>query len=119
MPVFPILAWTSWDPWISNVLLGLAFSLVPAVLLAVRHALLVDARRLGTAYGLMTMIQNIGLAGFNFAAGALNATPGSAGAAHPDGYVGMLLLFAALSAFAVLFAAILHRRARFSASPRI
>jgi hypothetical protein len=66
----------------------------------------------------MTMIQNIGLAGFNFAAGALNDA-GSAGGAHPDGYVGMLLLFAALSAFAVLFAAILHRRARFSASPGI
>jgi MFS family permease len=117
LPVFPILAWTSWDPWISNVLLGLAFSLVPAVLWPC-VALLVEGKRLGTAYGLMTMIQNVGLAGFNLAAGALNDA-GSAGSAHPDGYIGMLLLFASSSMVAVLFAAVLHRRARIAATLRI
>jgi len=117
LPVFPILAWTSWNPWISNVLLGLAFSLVPAVLWPC-VALLVESRRLGTAYGLMTMIQNIGLAAFNFAAGALNDA-GAAGGEHPGGYLGMLVLFAALSAVAVFFAAVLHRRARVAALRQI
>ncbi len=117
LPVFPILAWTAWDPWIANVLLGLAFSLVPAVLWPC-VALLIDSGRLGTAYGLMTMIQNIGLAAFNLAAGALNDA-GTAGAEHPSGYRGMLLLFAALSAVAVLFAAALHRRTHGAALRRI
>ena len=49
----------------------LAFSLVPAVLWP-SVPYLVEERRLGTAYGLMTMLQNIGLTVFNLAAGALN-----------------------------------------------
>ena len=59
--VFPILAFTDMNLWVSTALIGVAFSLVPAVLWpAVPY--LVTAERLGTAYGLMTMLQNIGMA---------------------------------------------------------
>jgi len=41
-------------------MMGIAFSLVPAVMWP-SVAIIVDSSKLGTAYGLMTMIQNIGL----------------------------------------------------------
>ena len=69
--VFPILAYTQLNLWVATVIIGIAFSLVPAVIWpAVPY--LVEPHRLGTAYGLMTMVQNIGLMVFNLAAGALN-----------------------------------------------
>jgi Na+/melibiose symporter-like transporter len=110
LPVFPILIWTDWSPWTSNVLLGIAFSLVPAVLWPC-VARMVDARRLGTAYGLMTMVQNVGLAGFNLAAGVLNDANG-AGPDNARGYYPMLGMFALLSLAALAFAALLHRETR-------
>jgi len=52
-------------------MMGIAFSLVPAVMWP-SVALIVDSNKLGTAYGLMTMIQNIGLFGFNLLIGFIN-----------------------------------------------
>jgi MFS family permease len=90
------------------VMIGIAFSLVPAVLWpAVPY--LVEANRLGTAYGLMTMIQNIGLTLINVLAGALNDANG-AGADNPAGYFPMLWLFFGLSFFGFVFAALLRAR---------
>jgi MFS family permease len=106
--VFPILAYTKASLWITTVLIGIAFSLVPAVLWpAVPY--LVPANRLGTAYGLMTMLQNIGLTVINLLAGALNDLSG-AGPANPAGYRPMLWLFFTLSLSSVLFAAALRAR---------
>jgi MFS family permease len=74
--VFPLLAYTNASLWVSTVFIGIAFSLVPAVLWpAVPY--LVTAERLGTAYGLMTMLQNIGMMLANFGAGALNDAAGA------------------------------------------
>lgn len=107
---FPVLAWTSWSPWVASVLIGVAFSLVPAVLWpAVPY--LVPASRLGTAYGLMTMLQNIGLMTFNLAAGVLNDA-GGASAERPDGYAPMLLMFFVLGLAGFGFAFALQRRER-------
>ena len=52
-------------------MMGIAFSLVPAVMWP-SVAIIVDSSKLGTAYGLMTMIQNIGLFGFNLMIGFAN-----------------------------------------------
>lgn len=52
-------------------MMGIAFSLIPAVMWP-SVALIVDRDKLGTAYGLMTMIQNIGLFGFNLLIGFVN-----------------------------------------------
>jgi MFS family permease len=101
--IFPILMYTDASLWVSTAMIGIAFSLVPAVLWPA-VPLLVTANRLGTAYGLMTMLQNIGLTVINLVAGALNDMSG-AGPDNPAGYDPMLWLFFALSLFGFLFAA--------------
>jgi len=106
--VFPLLAYTQANLWITTVLVGIAFSLVPAVIWPA-VAYLVPPNRLGTAYGLMTMVQAIGLTAFNLIVGALNDASG-AGAANPRGYLPMLWTFALLSLFGFVFAALLRRR---------
>jgi MFS family permease len=106
--VFPILAFTNLSLWLTTVLIGIAFSLVPAVLWpAVPY--LVAAERLGTAYGLMTMLQNIGMMLANLGAGALNDA-NAAGPENPGGYAPMLLMFFLLSLFGFVFAFLLRRR---------
>lgn len=106
--VFPILAYTGWNQWIATVLIGIAFSLVPAVLWP-SVPCLVEPQRLGTAYGLMTMLQNIGLMTFNLAAGWLNDRSG-AGAENPQGYLPMLWMFGLLSLLGLIFAIALRVR---------
>jgi MFS family permease len=96
--------------WISTSLLGLSFALVPAVLWpsVARH---VVGNQLGTAYGLMTLLQNTGLTLANVIVGYLNDRAG-AGAAHVQGYAAMLWFFALLSVAGFLFAILLWRRDR-------
>ena len=106
--VFLILLFTNASLWVATTLIGVAFSLVPAVLWpAVPY--LVTAERLGTAYGLMTMVQNIAMMLVNLGAGALNDVAGASDQ-NPDGYRPMLWLFFTLSLMAFLFAAALRRR---------
>jgi MFS family permease len=106
--VFPILSYTNADLWVTTVMIGTAFSLVPAVLWpAVPY--LVTPNRLGTAYGLMTMLQNIGMMLANLAAGGLNDAS-HAGPDNPAGYQPMLWMFLLLSLFGFLFAAALRVR---------
>jgi MFS family permease len=105
---FPVLAYTSWHLWVSTALIGVSFSLVPAVLWP-SVPYLVEERRLGTAYGLMTMLQNIGLFAFNLAGGWLNDRSG-ASAENPDGYLPMLWMFAILSLSGFVFSYLLRQR---------
>lgn len=105
---FVLLATTHGMAIVSTVLIGISFSLVPAVLWPA-VALLSEPHRLGTALGLMTMLQNLGMVGGNLAAGALNDAAG-AGAANPAGYVPMLWFFAAITAAGFVFALLLWRR---------
>ena len=108
--VFPILALTNASLWITTVMIGIAFSLVPAVLWpAVPYV--VSAEKLGTAYGLMTMVQNIAMMLVNIGAGALNDAAGASDL-NPAGYQPMLWLFFALSLFGFVFAAALRTRER-------
>jgi MFS family permease len=108
LAVFPTLLYTRWDLWVTTVLMGITFSLVPAVLWP-SVPYLVEEQRLGTAYGLMTMVQNIGLTFFNLGAGALNDW-GGASASNPSGYRPMLWMFAVLSLGGLIFSALLRRR---------
>jgi len=82
-------------------LMGLSFSLIPAVMWP-SVAYIVEESRLGTAYGLMTMIQNIGLFGFNLLIGWANDFSG-------DYTLGMWI-FSTLGFFGLLFAWLLRRR---------
>jgi MFS family permease len=108
LAVFPTLLYTSSSLWVSTVMIGIAFSLVPAVLWA-SVPYLVGSQRLGTALGLMTMVQNVGLTVVNLAAGGLNDWA-HAGAANPAGYRPMLWMFAALSLAGLVFSALLRGR---------
>jgi MFS family permease len=94
--------------WATTVLLGIAYSLIPAVLWP-SVIKLVEANRLGTAYGLLFMLQNIGLTACNLAAGWLNDLNG-AGADNPAGYGPMIIFFIALSMGGLVFAIALWRR---------
>jgi MFS family permease len=80
---------------IPMVIMGVAFSLVPAVLWP-SVAIVVDGPKLGTAYGLMTMIQNIGLSGFNLLIGYANDATG--------GYTAGMWIFSSLGLFGLIFA---------------
>jgi MFS family permease len=105
---FPTLLFTGWSLWVTTVMIGISFSLVPAVIWP-SIAYLVEEQRLGTAYGLSFMIQNIGLTVFNLAAGMLNDW-GGASAENPAGYRPMLWMFTVLSVAALVFAWLLRRR---------
>ena len=89
-------------------LMGIAFSLVPAVMWP-SVAYIVDQSKLGTAYGLMTMVQNIGLFGFNLLIGWANDYSG-ASVANPGGYTPGMWIFSCLGFFGLLFAFLLRRR---------
>jgi MFS family permease len=86
---------------IPMMVMGISFSLIPAIMWP-SVAYIVEESRLGTAYGLMTMIQNIGLAGFNFVIGWANDVSG--------GYTVGMLIFSTLGIFGLLFAWLLRRR---------
>jgi len=88
-------------------MMGIAFSLVPAVMWP-SVALIVDNAKLGTAYGLMTMIQNIGLFGFNLLIGFANDISG-ASAANPSGYNLGMWIFSILGFLGLTFAFLLRK----------
>jgi len=88
-------------------MMGIAFSLVPAVMWP-SVALIVDSNKLGTAYGLMTMIQNIGLFGFNLMIGYANDFSG-ASASNPGGYTLGMWIFSILGFLGLLFAFLLRK----------
>ncbi len=89
-------------------MMGVAFALVPAVIWP-SVAYIVDQKALGTALGLMTMIQNIGLAGFNYVLGSAN-DHWHASEVNPSGYMPMLYILTSLGFVAMLFAILLRIR---------
>jgi MFS family permease len=89
-------------------MMGIAFSLIPAVMWP-SVAYLVDQSKLGTAYGLMTMIQNIGLAGFNLMVGWAN-DHSHAGPDHTSGYNLGMWIFSILGFLGLTFAFLLRQR---------
>jgi MFS family permease len=94
---------------LGTVLIGVSFSLVPAVMWPLT-ARLVPANRLGTALGLMWVVQNAGIGGANLVAGWLNDAYG-AGAGNPAGYQPMMVYFFLSSAAGFCFALALWRQA--------
>jgi MFS family permease len=88
-------------------MMGIAFSLIPAVMWP-SVAIIVDSSKLGTAYGLMTMIQNIGLFGFNLLIGFANDYS-SASATNPGGYTPGMWIFSTLGFLGLIFAFLLRK----------
>jgi MFS family permease len=107
IPVYLIMAYTQISLYVPMAMMGIAFSLIPAIMWP-SVAYVVEENKLGTAYGLMTMIQNIGLAGFNLLIGWANDSTG-ASAANPEGYNLGMWIFSCLGFFGLLFAWLLRR----------
>jgi len=108
IPVYLMMAYTHISLYVPMAMMGLAFSLIPAVMWP-SVAYLVDQAKLGTAYGLMTMIQNIGLATFNLLIGWANDL-GGASVDTPGGYTLGMWIFSILGFLGLLFAFLLRRR---------
>jgi MFS family permease len=107
IPVYLLMAYTHVSLYVPMAMMGIAFSLIPAIMWP-SVAYIVDQSKLGTAYGLMTMIQNMGLMGFNLVIGWANDTS-AAGAANPGGYTLGMLIFSGLGFVGLLFAFLLRR----------
>jgi MFS family permease len=108
VPVYLMMAYTRISLYVPMAMMGIAFSLIPAVMWP-SVAYVVESSRLGTAYGLMTLIQNVGLAGFNLLIGWANDVSG-ASAENPGGYALGMWMFSTLGLFGLLFAWLLRRR---------
>ena len=96
---FMVLGLTDLSPWLSTALMGVSFALVPAIIWPTT-TLVVEPRRLGTALGVITLLQNIGLWSSNRFAGWL-ADKAGAGPTNPAGYATMLWFFGLLSLVAL------------------
>ena len=114
LPVYLLMAYTHVSLFLPMAMMGVAFSLIPAVMWP-SVAYLVDQPKLGTAYGLMTLVQNIGLAGFNLLVGWANdASMASAG--NPAGYTPGMWIFSSLGVSGLFFAILLYRQEHGSAA---
>ncbi|MBP1766269.1 MAG: hypothetical protein H6P98_384 [Candidatus Aminicenantes bacterium] len=110
-----ILAATKVTPYLAIVVLGLAFTLVPAALWPAVPRI-VDERRVGTAYGIMTWTQSLGILTFPYLAGRITdlSNPGvtsgmiRAGRAGLD-YTNTSLMFAGLGIMSFVFALMLKK----------
>jgi MFS family permease len=109
LPVtFVVLGLSAQGLWVSTVLMGVSFALVPAIIWPAT-TLIVDPRRLGTALGLITVVQALGIFASNRIAGFVSDRA-HAGADHPAGYEAMLWFFGLLSLVALTSAVLLWRR---------
>jgi len=103
IPAHLAMGWTMIPPAYSMMVLGAAFVLVPAAMWPA-IPLVVEKERVGTAFGLMTAIQNIGLLAFPYLNGALRDAHG--------GYAWSQTMFAALGCAGLVFALLLRRNDR-------
>ena len=100
-----LFSFTNLQPHIPMILLGISFSLIPAAMWP-SMVKLVDEKQIGTAYGLMYSIQNIGLAVFPFLAGFIldKTNPGDV---EKLNYTPTMIMFAVLGLFGLVFSLML------------
>ena len=94
MPVYLMMAYSPTSLYIPVSMMGLAFSLIPAVMWP-SVAYIVEQSRLGTAYALMTLIQQIGFFLLNLLIGKANDFS-QAGLDNPGGYALGMWIFSVL-----------------------
>ena len=100
IPAHLIMGITHWNPIPSMIALGAAFVLVPAAMWP-SVPLVVEEKRVGTAFGLMTAIQNLGLGLFPALNGKLRDITGT--------YTATQCMFAGLGVVGLIFAFLLLR----------
>jgi len=107
MPVFVMMAYHLTPLWVPVAMMGIAFSLIPAVMWP-SVAYIVDEKRLGTAYAVMTLIQQLGVMGMPLVIGFLNDHY-QASADNPIGHAPGMWAFSILGFLALFFAIMLRR----------
>jgi len=105
-------AFTGFSPYVMMVILGLAFSLVPAAMWP-SVAKMIDEKRIGSAYGFMFSIQNLGLWAFPILAGVVLDATNVEGAKVLD-YTYTMVMFACLGIVGLVFALLLKREDKVS-----
>ncbi len=108
MPVYLLMAYSNISLYLPVALMGIAFSLIPAVMWP-SVAYIVEESRLGTAYALMTLIQQIGFFIMNLLIGKANDYAG-AGLQNPGGYALGLWIFSILGFIGMTLAILLRVR---------
>lgn len=103
IPAHLVMGITHWNPLPSMIVLGAAFVLVPAAMWP-SVPLVVEEKRVGTAFGLMTAIQNMGLGLFPLLNGKLRDATGT--------YTATQIMFACLGVAGLVFAFLLLRSDR-------
>ena len=107
VPVFLMMIYTDITLYIPVAMIGIAFSLIPAVMWP-SVAYIVDEKKLGSAYSLMFILQQIGVAGFAFLIGSANDYS-NASTANPSGYNLGMWLFSILGFLALFFSFMLRK----------
>ena len=95
IPCHVSMAYTNITPWIPMVVLGLSFSLVPAALWPALPIIVKD-KQLGVAYGVIAMVQNVGLFGVPLLVGLIRDSMGT--------YNPAMIMFAVLGFLGLIFA---------------
>lgn len=108
MPVYLMVAYLKIPLIVPMAIMGISFSVIPAVMWP-SVAYIVDQKRLGTAYGLMTLIQNAGMFAFNIMIGWANDYAG-ASPENPAGYQLGMWFFTILGFVGLFFAIMLWRQ---------
>jgi MFS family permease len=108
MPVYLMIVYSNIPLIVPVAMLGIAFSLVPAMMWP-SVAYIVSEHRLGTAYALMGLIQQVGFAFFNDAVGRANDL-GHASQENFAGYTLGMWMFSVLGFLALVFALLLRQR---------
>ncbi|MAE08073.1 MAG: hypothetical protein CL661_04865 [Bacteroidetes bacterium] len=108
--VYTGFAFTNIYPYVPMILLGISFSLIPAAMWP-SLVKLVDYKQMGTAYGMMYSIQNLGLFGIPILAGSIldYTNPGT-----PDtlNYTPTIFMFLVLGFLGLIFAFLLKKEDR-------
>ncbi len=107
LPVYLLLVYSGISLYVPIIMLGIAFSLIPAIMWP-SVAYLVEQGRLGTAYALMTLIQQIGVFAFNYFLGWANDFSG-ASAENPGGYALGMWILSILGVIGFIFAYLLRK----------
>ena len=110
LPVYLIMAYTDITLWVPVTMMGIAFSLIPAVMWP-SVAYIVEEKRLGTAYALMTLIQQIGFFALNLMIGEANDISG-ASSENPGGYALGMWIFSTLGFLGLFFSYMLRKSER-------
>jgi MFS family permease len=108
MPVYLLMGYTNVSLLLPLCMMGIAFSTIPAVMWP-SVAYIVDGKRLGTAYALMTLLEQIGFFILNLLIGKANDSA-HAGIDNLAGYRPGLLIFSLLGFVGLTFAILLRIR---------